>query len=416
MSQQHATLAAPGGRVLTGAAAPWTVAAVLGLMFMGGALPTPLYEIYRQQFHFSEIVLTLLFAVYVVGALAALFVLGRASDQIGRRRMMLPVIVIAAISTLAFLLPASLPVLFVGRALSGFAIGLASGTATAWIAELEPAGHRGRATLIAVGANQVGLAIGPLLAGCLAQFAPDPLRLVYVVYLAMLLPAGFAVAKVQETLADPVRRLRQVELRPRLGVPAELWPQFVAPALTAFAIFSLLGFSTGLTSTLLTQSLHETSRAVGGAVVFELFLVGAVTVYVSGALPSRTAMFVGLALLLPTMVLLVLAQAKASMPLLVADMALAGVAAALGYRGSLQVVNEIAPTGRHAELVSTYLLACYAGVSLPVIGIGVMSQWAGPLIADLVFAVVIAAAAILALIVAARYTPPHGRGSFAQNA
>src|SRR5947209_7187929 len=138
MSQQHATITTPSGRVLTGAAGMWAVAAVLAVMFMGGALPTPLYEVYRRQFQFSELVLTLLFATYVVGALGALFLFGRVSDQIGRRRTMLPVIAIAAISTLAFLLPVSLPVLFVGRFLSGLAIGVASGTATAWIAELEP--------------------------------------------------------------------------------------------------------------------------------------------------------------------------------------------------------------------------------------------------------------------------------------
>src|SRR5438874_2135587 len=76
-------------------------------------------------------------------------------------------------------------------------------------------------------------------------------------------------------------------------------------------------------------------------------------------------------------------------------------------RGRLQVVNEMAPAGRHAELISTYLLACYAGVSLPVIGIGLLSQWVGPLIADVVFAAVIAIMAILALLVGARYTPPQ---------
>jgi len=49
---------------------------------------------------------------------------------------------------------------------------------------------------------------------------------------------------------------------------------------------------------------------------------------------------------------------------------LAELSIGLGYRGSLQVVNEIAPSRRRAELVSSYLFTCYASVSLPVIGIG----------------------------------------------
>jgi MFS family permease len=339
-----------------------------------------------------------LFATYVVGALGALFVLGRVSDRIGRRRTMLPVIVIAAISTLGFLLPVSLPVLFVGRLLSGLAIGVASGTATAWITELEPGGHRGRATLVTVGANQAGLAIGPVLAGCLAQFSGDPLRLVYAVYLGMLLPAAFITARVPETIAKPARRLRDIASRPRIGVPPDIRPQFVAPAVTAFAIFSLLGFSTGLLPTVLANDLDESSRAVGGAIVGELFLVGTTTVVLSRNLGSRAAMLAGLSMLLPTLALLVLAQAEKSMAILVADSALAGIATALGYRGSLQVVNEIAPGARRAELLSSYLVACYAGISLPVIGVGLLSRLVDSFVANFIFAVVIAAFAVFALI------------------
>ena len=393
--------------MLTGAPAPWTVAAVLGLMFMGGALPTPLYPIYQKQFHFSEIVLTLLFAIYVAGALGALLLLGRVSDQIGRRRTMLPTIVVAAISTLAFLLPVSLPVLFVGRFLSGMAIGVASGAATAWIAELEPAGHRGRATLIAVGANQIGLALGPLLAGCLAQYVFDPLRLSYAIYLGLLLPTAFVTARVQETVTEPVTRPGALELRPRLGVPHELLPEFIAPAVTAFGIFSLLGFSTGLIPTVLIHTLHEPGPALGGVVVFELFLVGSVTVVLGRKLASGTAMFAGLLLLLPTLALLVLAQSERSMAILLVEAALAGIATSLGYRGSLQIVNEMAPKGRHAELVSSYLVACYAGISLPVIGVGVISKFASTFVADLVFAVVIAIAAIAGVAIGLRYTRPR---------
>ena len=256
----------------------------------------------------------------------------------------------------------------------------------------------------AVGANQAGLALGSLLAGCLAQFAPDPLRFVYVVYLGLLLPAAFATPRAQETIARPVKRLRDIDLRPRLGVPPDIRAQFVSPAATAFVTFSLLGFSTGLTPSILTNDLHQPGQAVAGAVVFELFLAGAMTIVGTRNLASRTAMFAGLGLLPPTLALLVWAQSAQSMPILLVDTGLAGVATALGYRGSLQVVNEIAPADRRAELVSSYLVACYAGVSLPVIGIGLIAEWAGSFTADLVFAVVIALAAIAAFAIGRRHT------------
>jgi MFS family permease len=288
------------------------------------------------------------------------------------------------------------------------AIGIASGTATAWIAELEPGGKHGRATATAVAATMVGLALGPLVAGLLAQYAVDPLRLVFAAYLGVLLPAAIVAARIRETIADPATRWRELDLRPRLGVPAEIGPRFISPAMTAFAIFSLMGFSTGLIPTVLAQALHEPGPANSGAVVFELFLVGAVTTILARRLAGRTAMRSALLLLLPTLALLVLAQAQQSMAILLADMALAGVATSLGYRGSLEIVNEIAPAGQRAEIVSSYLVACYAGVSLPVIGIGVISQLADVFAADLIFAVVIALAAIGALVVELRYGASRG--------
>ena len=90
------------------------------------------------------------------------------------------------------------------------------------------------------------------------------------------------------------------------------------------------------------------------------------------------------------------------MPLLLAGAALGGGAAALGYRGSLQIVNQIAPENRRAELVSTYLMFCYAGVSLPVIGIGLLSALETPAFAEEIFAVVIAVFALLAIAVDVR--------------
>lgn len=48
-------------------------------------------------------------------------------------------------------------------------------------------------------------------------------------------------------------------------------------------------------------------------------------------------------------------------------------------------------------MVSTYLMFCYAGVSLPVVGIGLLAALATPDFAEEIFAAVIAAIALLAI-------------------
>jgi MFS family permease len=153
------------------------------------------------------------------------------------------------------------------------------------------------------------------------------------------------------------------------------------------------------------ETLHETDPAAGGAVVGELFFVATATVVVLRRLERRTAMLGGVGLLIPSLALLVMVQSLRSMPVLVVGTALGGAACALGYRGSLQVINRIAPADRRAEVVSSYLVAGNVGIAIPIIGIGLTKQLASATTADLGFAIVIALFAILALVTGLKYAP-----------
>jgi MFS family permease len=380
------------------------VAIELGAMFAGAILPTPLYPLYRQAFGFSGVTLTLIYAVYVLGNVVALLLFGRLSDQVGRRITTLPAIGVGIASALAFACATSTPWLFAGRALSGFSTGLASGTTTAWIADLYADGGTGAPARIAAGANFFGCAAGPLAGGLLAQFAPWPLRLPFIVYLVLLGGISMAIFFAPETLADP-KRMSEVSLKPRLGVPPRIRLQFVAPATASFATFALIAFYAALIPNLLADRLHQPAPLVAGIVVCELFGVAAVTILSTGRLESRAAMFAALALLLPGVWLLVGAEIARSIPLLIFAAALGGVAGGLGYRGSLEVVNRIAPADRRSEVVSSYFVVCFAGNSLPVIGIGLLSATAGALVAHATFAVVITALAGIAAMTGIKYGP-----------
>lgn len=140
-------------------------------------------------------------------------------------------------------------------------------------------------------------------------------------------------------------------------------------------------------------------------VVAELFLVAAASVVVTRNLRSRTAMLCGLILLLLSLGCLLLAQSFASLALLMIGTTIGGLASALGYRGTLQVVNAIAPSDRRAEVISSYMIACYLGNSVPVIGIGVLSTFWGHAVAHDVFAATIAVLAAIALFTGWRYAP-----------
>lgn len=374
------------------------VASLITLGFMGSVIVTPLYPLYQRKFGFSEITLTLIYAAYVVGNVVALLVVGQISDQIGRKRVALPAVAVAGISALLFLFAQGTGWLYAARLLIGLATGVLSGTATAWLAEQYGKQRRPAAALAATAANLVGIALGPLIGGLLAQYAPWPLVLPFIVYLIALTATAAAVARVNEARqSEPPGRLR---IHVRLGVPSDLLGEFTPPAIAGFVTFALGGLYFALIPTIVSHQLHVTNSAVSGLLVFELGAIALIVTVLGRRLRPGTSMTLGLLTLLPAVALLTFAQAIGSLPMLAIASALAGVVLAFGYRGGLQIVNEIAPEKRRAEIVSSFMIAVFIGNAVPVIGVGVLTTLTTPFVATVTFAAVIAAFSIAALAIA----------------
>ncbi|HJP65578.1 MAG TPA: MFS transporter, partial [Actinomycetota bacterium] len=187
-------------RVASRTVAFWLVTYVFTALMLGNTLPTPLYVIYQKQWHFSSGLITLIFATYAAGALAALLLAGRASDQVGRRPVIATALALSTVSTVAFILASGVAWLFAGRLLSGLSAGLITGTGTATLTELAGAQSVRRASIVATAATTGGLGLGPLVAGAFAQYAPSPTHLVFEIYLILLAAGAVGLAMVPETV------------------------------------------------------------------------------------------------------------------------------------------------------------------------------------------------------------------------
>src|SRR3954463_10236568 len=195
---------------------------------LGATLPTPLYPIYEQELGFGGLMVTVVFATYAVGVLAALLVVGRLSDQLGRKAVLFPGLAVAAASSLVFLIPHNLPALFAGRLLSGVSAGVFTGVATAAIIDLAPPTGGARAGLLAAAVNVLGLGLGPVVAGALADHAPYPLVLPYLLHVALAVVTAFGLCVVPEPVG---RRPGPVRLQvQRLSVPQQVRATFVRAA------------------------------------------------------------------------------------------------------------------------------------------------------------------------------------------
>jgi len=375
-------------------AAFWLLTFVFAATMLGTTLPTPLYDIYQAQWHFSAAIVTVTFAVYAAGVLLTLLLTGRASDQAGRKPVLAAALGCSALSTVVFILAPNVGVLMAGRILSGFSAGLMTGTATATLTELIPASAARRASLVATAANMGGLGLGPLIAGLFAQYGPHPTVLVFQVYLAVLAVAGLCLFLVPETVSP---RRRPVIRFAGLGIPERGRGEFVAAGGAGFAAFSLLGLFAGLAPTFVASVLHEPNHAVQGAVVFGLLAVGTVTQLVLSRFGSRRVMMAGLGLFLAALPLIVVALAAASMALFLAGTVVGGVAVGAVFLGSLATANRLAPPGQHGRTVSTFFVLCYAGLIIPVVSVGVATLFTGDFPAVLAFSILLAALSLFSL-------------------
>ena len=371
---------------------------VVAVLFMGSTLLTPLYDLYRAAYDLSVLELGLLYAVYVVGNLIALLFLGRLSDQVGRRPVVLASIALAGISTLLFLFANGPAWLFIARVVNGLAVGVGSGAATAWIAEFTPEEKRAGAASVMTAFNFTGLALGTMLAGLLVEYEPHPLRLPFVVYLGLIAALAIAAGRTRETLHSGEQS--RFHLKPRIGVPSDVRLRFLAPAAAGFAAMSMVGFYAALGPTTLHDALHLTNRALSATVVSELFVIAALSIVATRSLPARTTMMIGLVTIPIGVALLVAAQRVSSLALMLLSSTVCGLSAALGYRGGLAVVNTLAPPERRAEVASTYFVCCFLGNALPIIGVAALSQTLGTKVASTIFAGVLSIISIGALAVA----------------
>ncbi|HET6295251.1 MAG TPA: MFS transporter [Kribbella sp.] len=374
----------------------WATAYALLILLTGTNLPTPLYRGYEAEFGFSPLLVTLIFAAYVAVLIPSLLVAGPLSDAIGRRRVLLPALALAALGSLAFALAENTAWLFAGRILQGAAIGAASGPLTAALTELEPTGNRRKAALVSTVASVGGLGLGPVVAGLLAQYAPAPHVLPFVLEIVLLVPAAAIIVSL------PARRTAGRWHPRRPEIPADMRSQFATSGSASFLAFAVIGVFLTLIPTYVASLSGSRNLLLGGAAVALMLACSALAQLAGYRRPARSLELFGLPLLACGLVLLAVAGGISSLVLLLIATVVAGTGQGLVYLGGLTTINQTAPAHRHADVLSSFYGIMYLGVGLPVIGVGLLATLAGLLVAVEYFACIVAVLCVGVLFILAR--------------
>jgi MFS family permease len=351
------------------ATSPWPLWTVVFVVAFGTNVPTPLLLVYRETLGLDATALTGAFAIYAAGLVPALLLAGPASDRMGRRRVVVPFVVLSVVTSLLFLgAGSSVTLLYVGRFLQGAVSGVVFSVGTAWLGELV--GHPGRSARLTTAALGAGWALGPLVSGLLAQWLRSPSLastvVPYLVHVALMAVGLVLLVRIPETLPPQRRRVGGPLLN--LGVPPAARRPFTLVVLpVAIAVFTFPSTAVTVLPLLLTPAMPGIAVAVTGLTAGVTLLTGVFAQPLERRLGAVRAGPVGIAIGAAGLALSLVGAAVHAWPVLVPVAVLLGAGYGLCLAAGLTTVAWLAPPTERGALTGTFYACAYLGFGVPLL-------------------------------------------------
>jgi MFS family permease len=301
--------------------------------------------------------------------LTTLLLIGRLSDEIGRRPVLLGALIALLFATVLFMLAQSVIWLFAARGLQGLATGAALGAAGAAMLDLHPRGDAVQAGLVNGVGSALGIGLGAAVSSVLVQEAPDP-RVTPFVLLFVL----FAIALAGTFgLREPVMRTERPRLRPqRPQVPRSVRPEFMLASLGVIASWSIAGLYLSLAPSLAAQLFGTHSHLAGGAAVLAIAGPGGLAQLAFRRLSSRVAMGGGSLVLALGMAATVASLSTDSVPLFFGASMVTGAGFGVAFMGAIRSISAAAPVEQRAGVMSAFYVVAYLSLSVPTLIAGLV--------------------------------------------
>jgi MFS family permease len=377
--------------VLSDRAAYWLAVAVVGLCLFASVTPSPLYPTYGAVFALSPSTLTLIYATYAFGVLVPLLLAGHASDELGRRPVLLGSLATLMIATSLFAVADSAAWLFVARGLQGLATGVALSAASAAMLDFHPRRDPSAVGLANGVASAGGVALGILASSVLVQFGERPRVLPFVLLFVLLAVTLAGAYRMPEPVTAPARFRLTVE---RPSVPPVVRAPFLVAALAVLASWSIGGLFFSLGPALGAHLFGSANVIVAEIGVVTLTGTAAVAQLVLGRTRPWVCASAGSLALALGMVLIVVSTASDSSATYLAGSIVGGAGFGLAFLGGVRALVGVIPSDRRAAVLSAFYIVAYSALSIPAVVAGALVNDLGLETTFEVFGSVVAAIAI----------------------
>jgi predicted MFS family arabinose efflux permease len=345
------------------------VAAVLLGVGWGANQFTPLLLVYHQALGLSTGTLEAMFGIYALGLIPGLLLAGPLSDARGRRKVVVPAAVLSLIASVVLMLAGhDVALLFAGRLLAGASSGAAFGAGTAWLREVSrpPWGRASdpvpaRRAAIAM---TTGFALGPLVAGLLAQWAAAPTSVPYLPHIVLMAIVLVLLRRAPETVAGRTRQamrlappgLRSTRFR-RVVAPMAPWV-FAAPAIAFALLPSIVGAGHAADGIALSATITALCALAG-------VLIQPLARRLDASGPGNRAAVTGLLVLAAGLALGAVTAWERHAWLLIPSAIVLGSAYGLCLVAGLVEVQRLAGRDALAGLTAAYYTLAYLGFAAP---------------------------------------------------
>ncbi|HZC61287.1 MAG TPA: MFS transporter [Streptosporangiaceae bacterium] len=356
--------APPGRWRLSGRPALYLLASLIVTLLAASAAPTPLYAIYQARWGFTPITTTIVFGVYAVAVLASLLTLGKLSDHIGRRPVLLAAITVQTAALLVFTTADGVPELLIARIVQGLATGAALGAIGAGLLDLD----RERGTFANSVAPGVGTGSGVLLSALAVRYLPAPTHLIYLALVGVFVLQAAGIVLMRETVSRTPGAL--ASLRPEIRLPRRLRGPVMVATPVLFAVWAMGGLYAALGPALVDSLTGSLDVVLGGLSLFVLTLTAVISIVVLRTAAARTVMLTGILTLIIGAAVTMLALTIKSTPVFFLGTAISGVGFGSGFQGGIRTVVPLAAAHERAGVLSLVYIVSYLGLGLPAVVAG----------------------------------------------
>jgi hypothetical protein len=361
--------AAPAARPrrIAGRPALYLLASLIVSLLAASAAPTPLYAAYARAWGFTPVTTTIVFGVYAVAVLAALLALGRLSDYLGRRPVLLAALAVQVAALLVFATATGTGELLAARVIQGLSTGAALGAIGAGLLDVD----RESGALANALSPGLGTGSGALASALLVRYLPAPTHLVYLVMIAVIIAQAAGVALLRETVTPSP--LPASALVPDVRLPRSVRGPLLAAAPVLFAVWALAGLYGALGPALVQVLAGSASEVLGGLSLTALTATAVSSVYLLRNVAARTVMLAGILALVTGVAITLAALSAGSAALFFAGTAVSGIGFGSGFQGAIRTVVPLAAPREQAGVLSLLFTISYLGMGIPAVGAGLLA-------------------------------------------